>query len=78
MAYYSVITGDIVKSSNLTNRERDLVNESLIKSFIYIISKEKFKLYQQFEMVRGDSFQGVLQKPEEAFTASLLMLSQIR
>jgi len=78
MEYYSVITGDIVKSSNLTNQERDLVNESLIKSFTYIISEGKFKLYQQFEMFRGDSFQGVLQNPVEAFTATLLMLSQIR
>ena len=42
---------------------------------MYLFKKELMKNYS---VITSDSFQGVLEKPEEAFAASLIILSEIK
>lgn len=73
----AVITGDLVKSSQI----KDEGIEAVLKSF-----KESFKEINSylldgeglFEIYRGDSFQIVIKKPEKALLISILLRSSLR
>lgn len=60
---YAVITGDIVASRRFTKDWPHFL-EVLKQSFDYV--KAKFNIYDSFDHFRGDSFQIILSKPENA------------
>lgn len=75
MNLYAVITGDIVHSGKI---ERGKLLEVLKGCFSDI---EKYILQTDtsvFEIYRGDSFQGLLDKPEKALQVSLLIRAGLR
>ncbi len=75
---YSVITGDIVKSSKLTIE----LHKKLVK-VIRRCSKEVQKVFPaalkyEPELFRGDSFQLLIQKPEEALSIALFYRAYLK
>lgn len=76
---YAVITGDIVKSSDLNRTERATLLKVLKEIFEKIngLSDEK-EGGMPFEIYRGDSFQGVLSDPVQALKVCLLFKVSLR
>lgn len=76
---YAVITGDIVNSTKVDKEYYTVLLDALKKSFGQITSR-----YTNggdpitFDIFRGDSFQGVISKPELALGASLIIRSYLR
>lgn len=75
---YAVVTGDIVGSSKLTVTQR---------SRLLLVLKSSFKTTENilpdgirapFEIHRGDSFQGVLSKPEAALRVAIVIRASLR
>ena len=71
----AVITGDLVRSSELEYKDRQSVLYSLRDSFRSIEKKLKLQnaVLLPFEIFRGDSFQVVIALPERALHASILL-----
>lgn len=71
----AVITGDLVKSSELEYADRGLFLPYLRESFMFV--EEQLQLHDDillpFGIFRGDSFQVVVTRPERALLASVLM-----
>ena len=75
---YSVITGDIVKSSKLS-----LDKHKLLIKVMRSCSKEIFKVFPEAlkyepELFRGDSWQVLIQKPELAFSIALFYRAYLK
>ena len=67
---HAVITGDIVGSSKLQVNQRSHLLSVLKSSFQLIGDILPNEILAPFEIHRGDSFQGVLSKPEVALRVS--------
>lgn len=74
---YSVITGDVVKSSSFSKQRADLLS-TLKSSFRSIEDYFPGLVRAPFEIHRGDSFQGVLSGPEKALHAALIIRAGLR
>ncbi len=76
---FAVITGDVVGSSKMKAEERKKLLNVLKSSFARLdeILGDEF-IYFPFEIFRGDSFQGVLSKPELALKTAILIRAGIR
>ncbi len=73
---YAVITGDIVGSSRFKiGRQREEVLSTLKDSFQKIGSSDT--VASQFAIYRGDSFQGVISKPEEALRTAIILRANL-
>lgn len=77
---YAVVTGDIVGSSRLNPSQRSLLLSVLKSSFKIIedIRPTLVLVRSPFEIHRGDSFQGVLSKPELALHAVIIIRANLR
>lgn len=77
---YSVITGDIVNSSNLDTQERALVLEFLKELFISFEKQEGriANLQSNYAIARGDSFQVIFQNSQNSFRYSILLRAGLR
>jgi len=75
----AVITGDITESSKLNIKQREILLEALKKAFEHIsyFSKEKIE-HSEFQIYRGDSFQGIIYKPENALKASVIIRASLK
>jgi hypothetical protein len=67
---YAVITGDLVGSSKFEIDEREAI-VSILKGIFHQIPSWYFRA--PFKIFRGDSFQGVLENPEDALTISVFI-----
>lgn len=76
---FAVITGDIAGSSRLEGEQRRKLLDEIYKSFAAVdeIAGNDSVAFR-FEVFRGDSFQGVLAKPEMALKTSLIIRAFIR
>ena len=73
---YAVLTGDLVGSSRFNiEKQRDEVLLALKDSFKIIESIDI--IASNFEIHRGDSFQGVLSKPEAALKTAIIIRSNL-
>ena len=72
---YAILTGDIVNSSKLTISGRKKLLELLTAFFstYKVKSKNHLALKINFEIYRGDSFQGMLETPTHALRIALLI-----
>lgn len=75
---YAVVTGDIVGSSKLTTSQRSRLLSVLKSSFKTIENVLPDKIRAPFEIHRGDSFQGVLSKPESALRVAIAIRAGLR
>ncbi|MCF6154674.1 MAG: hypothetical protein E3K36_05360 [Candidatus Brocadia sp.] len=75
---YAVITGDIVGSSRLTTAQRSRLLSVLKSSFNTIKDILPDGIRAPFEIHRGDSFQGVLSKPEAALRVAIIIRAGLR
>lgn len=76
---YAVVTGDIVESSQFKGEQKDALNESLKTAFDEI--KRLFKQGDsspQFNIFRGDSFQGLFVNAENALEAAIFIRAMLR
>ena len=71
---YAVLTGDLIGSSRFNIKEREELLFILKDSF-KIISPDI--ITSQFVIFRGDSFQGVLSRPDEALNAALIIRASL-
>lgn len=71
---YAVLTGDLIGSSRFTIEEREEILSNLKDSF-KIISPDI--IASPFVIFRGDSFQGVLSRPDEALKAALIIRASL-
>ena len=72
---YAVLTGDLVGSSRFKiENQRDNVISLLKDSFDKIESTD---IVSPFMIYRGDSFQGVLSRPEDALRASIMIRANL-
>lgn len=73
---FSVITGDIVESSGFSYESRNSVIDYLSESFLSVEHRLNLEnnVLLPFEIYRGDSFQVVLDYPEKALLACILLL----
>jgi len=67
---YAVLTGDLIGSSRFRIQKREEVLSNLKESFQEISPDI---IASPFVVFRGDSFQGVLARPEEALKAALII-----
>ncbi len=72
---YAVLTGDLIGSSRFRIEEREEIL-SILKDSFKIISPDIIE--SPFGIFRGDSFQGVLSRPDEALKAALIIRSSLR
>ncbi len=73
---YSVLTGDITSSSKT---DRIALLKDLKEILTQIASfQQKEGVKSNFELYRGDSFQGIIAKPEEALRYALLIRSHLK
>ena len=72
---YSVITGDIIRSSKLTINKRKAILKKIEHYTFDLPSKNGKKI---FEIFRGDSFQGIINKPEESLITALKVILIIK
>ena len=75
---YAVVTGDIVGSSKLTASQRSRLLSVLKSSFDTIKDVLPDGIRSPFEIHRGDSFQGVLSKPEAAIRVTIVIRTSLR
>jgi hypothetical protein len=71
---YAVLTGDLIGSSRFRIQQREEVLSNLKDSFQEISSDI---IASPFVVFRGDSFQGVLARPEEALKAALIIRASL-
>ncbi|UII31438.1 SatD family protein [Fulvivirga ulvae] len=71
----AVLTGDIIASKKI--EERAQLNEVLKESF-YIVEHKVLKRRGSLEIYRGDSFQGIIENPEKALLAAILIRARLR
>jgi len=74
MNYKAVITGDIINSRKIADKE--LLMSVLQNLFIEI--NTRFSFQNQFEIYRGDSFQTLLENPKQALRIALLLRLGLR
>jgi len=74
MEHTAVITGDIINSRKITDKE--LLVTTLQNLFIEISSQYSFQ--NQFEIYRGDSFQALLKNPKYSLRIALLIRLGLR
>ncbi len=75
---YAVVTGDIISSSKFKTKQRDRLLSALKLSFRTIEDIWPDTICAPFEIYRGDSFQGVLSKPEKALHAAIVIRASLR
>lgn len=75
---YAVITGDIVNSTSLSQEQRMILLKTLKEIFKKIEEVYPHTIESQFEIYRGDSFQGVLSDPEKALITCILIKAYLR
>ena len=73
--HISVLTGDVISSSKAN---RDLLLRDLKVAFDKIASWESDKKQRGFELYRGDSFQGIVFKPENALKYAIMIRAHLR
>ncbi|NOT73379.1 MAG: hypothetical protein HOP08_00525 [Cyclobacteriaceae bacterium] len=79
MKLFAVINGDIIGSTKLTEVSRRNYIKSIKKLSSQLLKQQKILgIKGQFEIYRGDSFQGVTSKPEKALRILLLLRSYSR
>ena len=71
---YAVLTGDLIGSSRFRIQQREEVLSNLKDSFKKISPDI---IASQFVVFRGDSFQGVLSRPDEALNAALIIRASL-
>jgi len=76
-AYYSVITGDIIGSSAVKEKRKQLLS-ALKKTFKEITLEFPGAIEKPFEIFRGDSFQSVIKHPGKALLISILIRAKLR
>lgn len=69
-----VITGDLINSSNIAPNWRQTVMNALNICVADLVTLSPIKL----EMYRGDSFQVVVDKPEDALTAAIALRAKLK
>ena len=73
---FAVLTGDLVGSSRFkSEKQRDEVLSILKDSFSKVESSDI--IASSFEIHRGDSFQGVLSRPEQALKAAMIIRTNL-
>ena len=72
MEIYAVLTGDIVKSRQVSERERMM---SELKS---VLEDVKDKYGGEYDLFRGDSFQLLLPSPRLSVTVALIIRSKLK
>lgn len=78
MRLYAVINGDIIGSTKMPDKKRDGFLTHL-KATLDVLKKDKsLGVIRNFEMYRGDSFQGAISKPEQVLRLVLLLRSSSR
>lgn len=77
-ALYAVVTGDIVGSSKLTTSQRRCLLLVLKSSFTTIKNLLPDGIRAPFEIHRGDSFQGVLSRPDAALRVAIAIRTSLR
>lgn len=77
---YAVITGDIVESSRLSDKQKAKLNQALKDAFgdIKHFSNNQTEALPQFNIFRGDSFQGLLADLPHALKAAILIRALLR
>lgn len=75
---YAVITGDIIGSSKFKAGQHDELLSALKLSFMTIEDIWPDVILAHFEIYRGDSFQGVLSKPEKALHVAVFIRASLR
>jgi hypothetical protein len=71
--FYAAITGDIVGSTRFASDHREKVLSAVKSSFKIVEDALPGTLCAPFAIYRGDSFQGVLNRPEAALRAALII-----
>jgi len=75
---YAAVTGDIVGSSRFRESQREDLLLVLKSSFHVVRKIMPDIIYAPFEVFRGDSFQGVLSKPEKALHVAIVIRANLR
>ena len=73
MTLQAVITGDLVNSSAMNKQQRAYLISELKLCFAKMQKQKRFGFQKAFEVYRGDSFQGILNKPEQALRVSIIL-----
>ena len=76
-ANYSVITGDIIGSSAVKNKRKQLLS-ALKKTFKEITLELPGAAEKPFEIFRGDSFQSVVKQSGKALLISILIRAKLK
>lgn len=75
---YAVLTGDIVKSSDLPQHELEAVRESLLQTVGEAKSWRRGLVKGKAEFFRGDAWQLLLSQPEFALRVALFIRAAVR
>jgi len=75
--FYAAITGDIVGSTRFASDQREKVVSAVKSSFKTVEDALPGTFCAPFAIYRGDGFQGVVDKPEFALRAALLMRASL-
>jgi len=75
---YAVVTGDIVGSTRIRGSPRDRLLSVVKSSFQGLRHAISGKVSAPFGLYRGDSFQGVLSRPEDALRAVICIRASLR
>lgn len=78
---YAVVTGDLVGSSAVAHNDRSRLIETLNAAFQSLTELPRLPsdfVASEFEIYRGDSFQGVLKYPELALRALVALRATLR
>jgi hypothetical protein len=79
MSLHAILNADIIGSTGLSEGRRDFYFSELKKLFEEIKKKKNaWGITKAFEIYRGDSFQGALDKPEMALKLALLLRVYLR
>jgi len=74
----AVLTGDVVGSSSLAQGEPHALRTALAEAFRSVVGMSPNLMWGQFDVHRGDSFQGVLARPELALRSAVLLRASMR
>ena len=77
MAKKAVITADVVQSSKMSTAHRKWFNEKINKLLVFL-EKNKFLQPNDYETYRGDSFQCLIHKPENALKMGFILKTGIK
>ena len=77
MKNVAVLTGDLVKSRTINNRDIEIVLDSLKDTF-YEVNKKVLSNKASFQIFRGDSFQVMVPNLELALETAILIRARIR